>query len=81
MVAESGTKILFVPDGIYRVTSNLVVNAAVGPWVYGESRDGVIIRLADGVSTNVTAVLRTHPSDTAGQFGGLFHAQLPQPDD
>jgi len=55
---EGGTKILFLPNGTYRVTSNLVVKAAVGPWVYGESRDGVVIRLADGVPTNITAVLR-----------------------
>jgi hypothetical protein len=48
------------------------VNAPVGPWVYGESRDGVIIRMADGVSTNVTAVLRTHPSDTQASSADFF---------
>ncbi len=69
---EGATKILFLPAGIYRVTSNLVVKAGVGPWVYGESRDGVIIRLADGVATNVTAVLRTHPSDTKASSADFF---------
>ena len=69
---EGGTKILFLPNGTYRVTSNLVVNARVGPWVYGESREGVVIRLADGVATNVTAVLRTHPSDTEAGSADFF---------
>lgn len=67
-----GTKMLYLPNGIYRVSSNLVVRAAVGPWVYGESRDGVVIRLADGVPTNVTAVLRTHPSDTQASSADFF---------
>ena len=58
------SKVLFIPNGTYRVTRTLVVKSAVGPWVYGESRDGVIIRLADGVTdTNCTAVLRTHPHE------------------
>jgi len=69
---DGGTKILYLPNGTYRVTSNLVVNPRVGPWVYGESRDGVVIRLADGVSTNVTAVLRTHPSDTKASSADFF---------
>lgn len=69
---DGGTRILFVPNGTYRVTSNLVVKAAVGPWVYGESRDGVIIRLADGVPTNITAVLRAHPSDTKESSADFF---------
>lgn len=69
---DGGTKILYLPNGTYRVTSTLVVNARVGPWVYGESRDGVVIRLADGVPTNVTAVLRTHPSDTQASSADFF---------
>lgn len=69
---DAGTKILFLPNGIYRVTGTLVVNAAVGPWVYGESRDGVIIRLDDGAPASVTAVLRTHPSDTEASSADFF---------
>lgn len=69
---DNGTKILYLPNGTYRVTSNLVVNAGVGPWVYGESRDGVVIRLADGLPTNVTAVLRTHPSETQARSADFF---------
>lgn len=67
-----GTAVLFIPNGTYRVTSNLVIHAAVGPWVYGESRDGVVLRLADGVGSNVTAVLRTHPSDTQATSADFF---------
>ncbi|MBE7498826.1 MAG: hypothetical protein HS113_00640 [Verrucomicrobiales bacterium] len=66
------TRILFLPNGVYRVTGTLVVKARVGPWVYGESRDGVVIRLADGVATNVTAVIRTHPSDTEAGSADYF---------
>jgi len=56
--------VLFIPNGTYRVTRTLVVTPSVGPWVYGESRDGVVIRLADGITdTNCTAVLRTHPHE------------------
>lgn len=57
------TKILFLPNGVYRVTRTLSCNSGIGPWVYGESRDGVIIRLDDDVE-GCTAVLRTHPRDT-----------------
>jgi hypothetical protein len=56
------TKVLFLPNGTYKVTRSLVVKNALGPWLYGESRDGVVIKLADG-SKGVTAVLRTHPSE------------------
>lgn len=66
------TKILYLPNGIYRVASNLVVKAAVGPWVYGESRDGVIIRLADGAPTNTTAVLRAHPNEAKETSADFF---------
>jgi lysophospholipase L1-like esterase len=67
-----GTAVLFIPNGTYRVTSNLVVRSAVGPWVYGESREGVVIRLMDGAPANVTSVLRTHPSDTQASSADFF---------
>lgn len=66
------TKVLFIPNGTYRVTQTLVVRSGVGPWVYGESRDGVVIRLDDGVVPEVTAVLRTHPSDTQASSADFF---------
>jgi hypothetical protein len=60
------TKVLYIPNGVYRVTKTLIVNSpedrsGIGPWIYGQSRDGVIIKLDDGV--NVGAVLQTHPRD------------------
>jgi hypothetical protein len=69
---DGSTSVLYLPDGIYRVSRTLVVRAGVGPWVYGESRDGVIIRLDDGVPADVTAVLRTHPSDTDASSADFF---------
>jgi hypothetical protein len=60
------TKVLYISNGVYRVTKTLIVNSpedrsGIGPWIYGQSRDGVIIKLDDGV--NVGAVLQTHPRD------------------
>jgi hypothetical protein len=69
---DSGTKVLFIPDGVYRVTRTLVIQQRVGPWVYGESRDGVILRLTDGAAEDVTALLRTHPSDTQATSADYF---------
>ncbi len=61
--SEKRTKVLYLPNGVYRVTRTLVVNreaaSGIGPWIYGQSRDGVIIKLDDG--TKADAVLRTHP--------------------
>jgi hypothetical protein len=69
---EGSTAVLYLADGTYRVTKTLVVRAAVGPWVYGASRDGVVLRLDDGVSADVTAVLRTHPSDSEASSADFF---------
>lgn len=54
------TRVLYLPSGVYRITRPLIVRAAIGPWIYGQSRDRVVIRLDDGV--NVEAAIRTHPS-------------------
>lgn len=61
---EKGTKVLYLPNGVYRITRTLIVNreatrSGIGPWIYGQLRDGVIIKLDDG--SNADAVLRTHP--------------------
>jgi hypothetical protein len=56
------TRVLFLRKGIYRLTKSLIVKNAVGPWLYGEDRDGVVLKLDDGVK-DVTAVLRTHPNE------------------
>lgn len=54
------TKVLFLPSGTYKISKTLVVKSALGPWLYGETRDGTVICLVDG-SKGVTCVLRTHP--------------------
>lgn len=69
-------RIVFLPDGVYRVRKTLVVNrgrdgSGLGPWLYGESRDGVVIRLDDGVE-GVTSVLRTHPNDEGKTSANWF---------
>lgn len=69
------TKVLYLPNGTYRVTKSLVVNSALGPWLYGETRDGVIIKLDDN-SKDVTAVLRTHPRESGQNSADWFMRNL-----
>lgn len=45
------TGIIYIPNGIYNVTGAIKKRTqGVGTYFYGQSRDGVIIKLADGVS-------------------------------
>lgn len=69
------TRVVFLPNGIYRLTKSLVVNSAVGPWLYGESRDGVVLKLDDGAK-DVTAVLRTHPREKGPTSADWFMRNL-----
>ena len=69
------SKVLFLPNGVYRVTQTLVVKNALGPWLYGESRDGVIIKLDDGVK-NCNSVLRTHPNESGKTSADWFMRNL-----
>ncbi len=69
------TKVLFLPNGTYRLTKSLVVNHALGPWLYGETRDGVVLKLDDGVQ-GVTAVLRTHPNEKPPTSADWFMRNL-----
>ena len=69
------TKALYLPDGVYRVTKSLVVRNALGPWLYGESMTGTIIRL-DGGAQGVTAVLRTHPNEVGPTSADWFMRNL-----
>jgi hypothetical protein len=69
------TRVLYLPNGVYRVTRTLVVNAAIGPWIYGETRDGVIIRLDDGVK-DCNAVIRTHPRESGPTSADWFMRNL-----
>jgi hypothetical protein len=70
------SKVIFIPAGTYRLTGSLIVNrggsgAGIGPWVYGQSRDSVILRLDDGVAS-CTSVIRTHPSDEGASSANWF---------
>ncbi len=69
------SRILYLPNGNYRVTESLIAKVAIGPWVYGESRDGVVIKLDDAVP-GVTAVLRTHPNETGPTSADWFMRNL-----
>lgn len=69
------TAVLFIPNGTYRVTQTLVVAHSIGPWIYGESRDGVVIRLDDGVK-EIKSVLRTHANDEGPTSADWFMRNL-----
>jgi hypothetical protein len=69
------TRVVYLPNGTYRLTKSLVVKSAVGPWLYGESRDGVVLKLDDGVQ-DVTAVLRTHPNEKGPTSADWFMRNL-----
>lgn len=77
MAKEFGkhTRVVFLPNGTYRLTKSLVVMSRVGPWLYGESRDGVVLKLDDGVQ-DVTAVLRTHPNEKGPTSADWFMRNL-----
>ena len=70
-IGSKQTKVLYLPNGTYRVTATLVVKSALGPWLYGQSRDGVVIRLADGAA-NCNSVLRTHPRESGQTSADWF---------
>jgi hypothetical protein len=72
---DGPSRVFFLPNGIYRVTRTLVVKNAVGPWLYGETRDGVIIRLDDGIK-DCNSVLRTHPNETGSTSADWFMRNL-----
>ncbi|MCC7491157.1 MAG: glycoside hydrolase family 55 protein [Fimbriimonadaceae bacterium] len=65
------TRVLYLPNGTYRVTQTLVVKSALGPWIYGETRDGVRIKLDDAV-TGLNSVLRTHPNESGPTSADWF---------
>lgn len=69
------TRVLYLPNGVYRVTRTLVVNSAIGPWIYGETRDGVIIRLDNGAK-ECSSVIRTHPRETGPTSADWFMRNL-----
>ena len=83
--------IVYLPAGTYRLTGTLVANrgrggSGVGPWLWGESRDGVVLKLDDGVGVgpdgipgtadDVTGVIRTHPADGGKTSANWFMRNL-----
>jgi hypothetical protein len=74
-VERQTSAVFYIPKGIYRVSHTLVVNSPTGPWIYGESRDGVIIRLDDGVK-DCNSVIRTHPRETGPTSADWFFRTL-----
>lgn len=71
------TRILYLPKGTYRLTRTLVVHFRVGPWIFGETRDGVVLRMTDGLTdTNVTAVIRTLPAESNAGSADWFMRNL-----
>lgn len=71
------TRILYLPNGTYRLSKTLVVHSRVGPWIYGETRDGVVLRMTDGIQdTNVTAVIRTLPGEANAGSADWFMRNL-----
>lgn len=74
-VRSGKSSVLWIPNGTYRVTRSLVFKHALGPWLYGESRDGVIIKLDDNAE-DVTAVLRTHPNEKGPTSADWFMRNL-----
>jgi hypothetical protein len=69
------SNLVYLPNGVYRVTKTLVVKRPLGPWLYGQSRDGVVIRLDDGVQ-GVSCVLRTHPNEQGPTSADWFMRNL-----
>ncbi|MDX1931799.1 MAG: glycosyl hydrolase family 28-related protein [Capsulimonadales bacterium] len=69
------TRVLFLPNGVYRLTRTLVVKRSLGPWLYGESRDGVILRPDDGLK-DYRSVLRTHPNEDGPTSADWFMRNL-----
>jgi Pectate lyase superfamily protein len=72
---KEGTQVLYIPNGTYLVSQTLVVKNALGPWLYGQSRDGVIIKLKDGVK-DVSSVIRTHPNTKGPTSADWFMRNL-----
>jgi hypothetical protein len=72
---RSKSNALFIPNGTYRLTKTLVVRSSLGPWLYGESRDGVVLKLDDGVK-GVSCVLRTHPNESGPTSADWFMRNL-----
>jgi hypothetical protein len=72
----TSSKVVWIPNGTYRLTGTLVVNkgnkgSGLGAWLYGESRDGVILKLDDNLK-DVKSLLLTHPTDEGATSANWF---------
>ncbi len=76
------TRFIYLPKGIYRITRSLVFRpkgsdgkegSMVGPWLYGQERDGTIIRLADGAEGFADA---SHPCAAIRSLSRADGAQM-----
>jgi hypothetical protein len=74
-IRSGKSSVLWIPNGTYRVTRSLIFKQALGPWFYGESRDGVVIKLDDNAQ-GVSAVLRTHPNEKGPTSADWFMRNL-----
>ncbi len=68
--------IVFIPNGTYRLTDTLVMQkgkagSGLGVWLYGESRDGVTLKLDDKLK-GVKSLLLTHPTDEGATSANWF---------
>lgn len=71
------THILYLPNGVYQLSRTLTVASRVGPWIYGETCDGVVLRMKDGITdTNVTSVIRTLADETNAGSADWFMRNL-----
>lgn len=70
-----GSAVLYLPNGTYKVSRTLVAKQRIGPWLYGETRDGVVIKLADGAK-DCLSVIRTHPTDDGKTSADWFMRNL-----
>ncbi len=70
------TAVVYIPNGTYRLTDTLVMQrgktgSGLGAWVFGQSRDGVILKLDDKLK-GVKSLLLTHPTDDGKTSANWF---------
>lgn len=69
-------KIVYIPNGTYRLTDTLVMQkgktgSGLGVWLYGQSREGVVLKLDDKLK-GVKSLLLTHPTDDGKTSANWF---------
>lgn len=69
-------KIVYIPNGTYRLTDTLVMQkgktgSGLGVFLYGQSREGVVLKLDDKLK-GVKSLLLTHPTDDGKTSANWF---------